>query len=364
MPPQPDQEGFAVTGIADLGLRQTTVSNDPTRKYVGLINNNASTSLIYFMGQKKFSEDFTGSFLLELDFNPTQSSAANAAPASNAFQSTPFGGEQWVAFTGKFGEVKLGTMNASAASANAVAQPFGTALGGGYSPTFGRFGASGISGINQYLGNTNGRIIRHERTVMYSTPVFNGFSATGEYAFGNSNSSTVTSNSNGYRSLSLRYKKGALNAIYSYSSEIAGSKAAAGTDPTLGTSANSPLPINSNVTWNFLAANYKLGNATVYGGYSTTKQNSNPSLEDSSAWNIAFKYDLSSRWAFLGNYVDRNTKLRSTTPNANLLGLGVNYYIDDKTNLYLRDEYVRYSNVGATRAYSTNIFATGVQYRF
>lgn len=361
---QPGLEGFAITGIADLGVRKTTVSNDSSKKYVGLTNNNASTSLIYFEGQRTFNENLKGSFLLELDFNPTQSSSANGPAASNAYQNTPFGGEQWVAFTGKFGDIKLGTPNSASLAAGLTAQPFGTGIGGAYSPTFGRFGNTAVSGISQYVGNTTGRIIRHERTIMYTTPVFEGFSASSEYSFGNSNSTTVTSNSNGYRSYSLRYNKGSANVIYSYAREHAGAKAAAGTDPTLGTTTTSPLPVSSNIVWNFLAANYKLGSATVYGGYSTTKQNSTPSIEDSKAWNAAIKYELSSTWALMANYLERRTKLRATTPDADFVGLGVNYYIDKSANLYLRNENVKYSSIKTKSSYTTNIAAAGVQYRF
>lgn len=161
--------GISLTGNIDVGLRATT-NTDGTKNKSELINNNASTSLIFFKGNKVLSDNLNTSFLLELDFNATQSSTTNGAAASNAFTGTPFTGEQYVALSGGFGDIKLGSPNASGLSAAVTAQPFSTNLGSGFSGTFGRLGTASVSGINQFIGALSGRIIRHEKTVMYTTP--------------------------------------------------------------------------------------------------------------------------------------------------------------------------------------------------
>lgn len=354
--------GLYFAGNVDLGVRSTSTS-DRTKRKTELALNNASTSLIWFKGNRQLGPDLSASFLLELDFDPTRSSTANGAASNNAFQGTPFAGEQYLALTGTFGDIKLGSPNAGALIAAVNAQPYGTALGGGFSGTFGRLGTTSLSGINQFDGNAVGRIVRHEKTIMYTTPTWRGLKASAEYAFGNDNSATPAGNSNRYQGLTLYYTHGPAKFVYAYSNEKAGERPAAGPATVLGVVGAPALPAHSNVSWNILAGNYTIGPATIYGGFTTTQHHADVPLENSRSWNVALKYALSAKVALLANHVVRKSR-RADIPDATMLGLGLNYSFDDDTNLYFRHEGSRIDALGRTASQRQDIYALGVQYRF
>lgn len=354
--------GVSITGNIDVGLKSTT-HTDNTKNKTEFTNNNTSTSLLYFQGFRDLNDGLRASFLLEADFNATQGNTLNTGVNGQAYTGTPFNGEQYVSLSGNFGDIKLGTPNSAGLTAGLTAQPFGTALGGGYAAAYGRFGTTGLAGVLFYDGNGGARLVRHEKTVMYTTPVFNGFKATLEYAFGNDNSATVTNNSNAGATASIQYNANGLNAIYMYSNEKAPSKGAAGPTSALGTAPTVTLPANTDVTWNMLSANYKFGDLTVMGGYSTTKHNAPVSLEDSASWNIAGKYAVSPKIEVLANYLVRDSKLAADA-DSTLIGLGLNYYFDKQTNLYVRYEGIRFVATGTTPAQDQDIWALGLRYQF
>ena len=198
---------------------------------------------------------------------------------------------------------------------------------------------------------------------MYTTPVYSGFKATGEYSFGNNNSTTVTNNTNTIRVVSFQYNQGPLNAIYARGNAAAPSNGAAGATTTLGTTPPVALPADTDITWNILAANYKISDVTLMGGLTSTKHNAPVVLEDSKSWNVAAKYTLNPKIEFLANYLVRNSNLANTA-DAKLIGLGTNYFLDTATNLYVRYEGQRFTAAGATPAQNQNIWAVGVRYQF
>ncbi len=353
--------GLYFNGNLDVGYRVSKYS-DSTRNKSEWTFNNSSTSLIWFKGLKRFSNDTTASFLLELDVNPTQSSTANGAQASNAFQGTPFQGEQWLALEGRYGLLKVGTPNSGALLADVTAQPFGTTLASGYVASFGRLGTSPISGVNQFDGVTTGRIIRHEKTAMYTTPTFAGLKVNAEFSPGNSKSASIANNNNRYEAVSLQYSRPALNTIYSYTRVTAGRNAAAGAAAP-GAAPVAALPANTDIDWHFLAGNYTLGPVTVYGGYTVTKHHAPTPLEDSSSWNLAGKYTVTPSIDLMLNYVSRDTKL-TTAGDASSLGAGLNYWWDKATNLYVRAEYVTIDAFGTTPSQKQGIAAAGLRYQF
>ena len=355
--------GVSLSGIIDMGLKKTS-NSDATKNKTEFVQNNTSTSLLYFKGFKDLPNGMRASFLLESDFNPAQGSTANGSASSNAFTGTPFNGEQYLALTGAFGDLKLGSPNSAMLTADTTATPFGTQLGSAYNGNFGRLGTTTMSGVNQYDGNATGRVIRHEKTAYYTTPDFSGFKLGLEIAMANNNSTSIANNTNGERVVSLQYNAGPVNAIFVHATESAGSNGAAG--PAANFAAASTvvsLPAGTDVTWNFLAANYKFGDATIMGGYSTTKQNSTPALEDSKSWNIAGKYSVTPQIELVGNYLVRNTNL-TTAADAKLIAVGVNYLFDASTNLYARFEGQRFDAFGTTASAKQNIYAFGARYQF
>jgi len=174
---------------------------------------------------------------------------------------------------------------------------------------------------------------------------------------------TVTNNSNANTSASLQYSGGPLNVVYAYSNEKAPSKGAAGATSALGTAPGVTLPANTDVTWNLLAANYKFGDFTLMGGYTTTKHNAPVVLEDSESWNIAGKYSVTPSLELAGNYLFRDSKLPANA-DSTLYGLGLNYFYDKQTNLYVRYEGIRFTATGATPAQDQDIWSIGLRYQF
>ncbi|MEX8519549.1 MAG: porin [Leptothrix sp. (in: b-proteobacteria)] len=356
------QSSVSLTGTIDAGMKRA-IDQNPTKSFTGLTNNNTATSLLYFKGTEDMGFAKAG-FLLELDFNPVSGSTANTAPgASTVYNGTPFNGEQFVSLAGAFGEVKLGQPNAAALTAGTTAQPFGTALGGGYSGGFGRLGTAGSDGILNYVGNGSARIVRHEKTTQYSTPSFAGVKATLEYAVQNDSAAGPSaSNTNRYTSIAVAYNQGPVNAILVSAKAAAGAQAAEGTTaPNVTVAAANALAVNTSVTTNMLAANYNFGPVIAYAGFTTTK-NSVSTTEDSRSMNLAVKVPVTGSIDLMANYLKRDSKLAANA-DAKLLGLGVDYKLSARTTVYARYEGLdTNTNDGASGELKTT--ALGLKHTF
>jgi predicted porin len=358
---------MSITGGID-ALYRNVSHDDATKKVKGINNNGTYTSQIDFSGKYDIAGGTSAGFFLEMDFNPQISSTGNQAVAGNApgftaFSGTPFTGEQLVRLDGAFGTVRLGVPNSPALTAGVTAQPFGTALGSGYSGGFGRLGTNAVSGVNSYLGgpNSSGRIIRHEKTLQYITPNLQGVTATIEFSAKNANSGTATSNTNGMLGLAAAYNQGPVNAII-YSGKVTGAlsstvtptpAAGSATIPATGlTVQNNVIADGSSVKWLLLGGNYKIDTLTVYGGYTTTKSTSTAgaAVEDSKSYNVAAKYTIG-QIDVLGNLLQRKSGLSGTqaiAPKATLLGLGANYNLSDKVMVYGRIENIKNITIAGT----------------
>jgi len=134
---------FSITGNVDVGYRAVNVDMNSQSKYSGILNNNASTTAFFFQGKEDLGGGLTASFMAELDWNPVTSTSANQSSTSvqlsQVYTGTPFNGEQFLALSGGFGTVKFGAPNSPMLSVIGDSNPFGTAFGGGFSGTFGRF---------------------------------------------------------------------------------------------------------------------------------------------------------------------------------------------------------------------------------
>jgi predicted porin len=374
------QSSVTIFGAVDAGYKSVNNSANSAANSNNITNNNTATTLMIFKGVEDIGGGMAATFLMELDFNPTNSSSQNAAPGAagaNYWNGTPFNGEQYIGISGGFGNLQLGTPNADGLIAGIIAQPFGTAMGSGFNGTFGRLGTQAVSSLNQFDGNagTNGRIIRHANTVQYTTPSFSGFTATAGYAFGNDNNAAATlgGNTNTYSTLSLKYNNGPINAMYVYTNEKASSNGAngifgvvAGTVANTGvfaTTTTPTLPANTDITWNQLSANYTFGAATVYGGWSNTKHNAAVALEDSSSWNLAGKYAVTPAIDLAANYLVRSTNITNVA-KASVLGLGADYKFSKRTNAYFRYEGINFDSTPIAASSTLNSWAVGLKHTF
>ena len=197
---------MTISGNVDAGIRIRD-TQDNTGDFTRVQANNASTTALIFRGTEDLGGGLKANFLAEINWNPTQSHTSNGSAGSNYYIGTPFNGEQFIGLQGGFGNLRIGSPNASMLETNGKAQPFGTAIGGAYMNTgIQRLGSS-THGISQLVGGVEavGRVIRHERTVRYDTPAINGFGASYEWSGKNSNqtSTAYNDNNNGYSSLGL-----------------------------------------------------------------------------------------------------------------------------------------------------------------
>jgi predicted porin len=361
------QSSVSITGNVDVGYKAVT-SNTAADKNTSILGGNSSTTALFFKGTEDLGGGLKANFLAELDWNAASSQTNNAAAAGNAFGGTPFNGEQFVGLSGGFGSVKLGTPNSAILETNGKAQPFGTAVGGGYSSSgLGRNGTTGKLGINQYIGGASAgnRVIRVEKAVRYDTPAVNGFAASVLYSFQNAESSTYEKNQNGYTELGLTYTNGPLNLSYATGTAKAGAYAAAAAGAPGAAVAAGNLDANGEVKHSFLAANYTIGATTVYAGATSTKSTgvtTAANIEDMSSKNVAIKYQLTPVIALMANAVTVDSK-RTDNKDGKLTGLGADYMFSKRTNAYLRYETID-TNKGDAAAGKQTITAVGIRHQF
>jgi len=373
---------FSITGNVDVGYRAVNVDMNPQAKFSGLGHNNSSTTAFFFQGKEDLGGGLTASFMAELDWAPTLSTSANqnssSAALSQVYTGTPFNGEQFLALSGGFGTIKLGAPNSPMLSVIGDSNPFGTALGGGFSSGFGRFGTGSASGINQYVGaaGSTGRIIRHNKSAVYDTPeFFPGLKAQIEYVGGNSQGGWTT-NDNEIFGASLRYANGPIKVNYNSTKASAGAIASSGdasfarlagntttgAATTAGYFTANALPANASTTWNAITGSYNMGTTTIMVGMTTTATDGVTTAkvrEDSKSQNIAVKYVMGNV-DLMGNYLRRASGLTeaqamdttattgSFANTAKLIGLGANYNFSKNTHVYVRYESIKGLNANKT----------------
>jgi predicted porin len=259
-------------------------------------------------------------------------------------------------------------------------QPFGTALGSGYSGTNSRLGYVGSYGISSYMGMSNGagsalRVIRNQKTVQYETPNMSGLSGMVEYSFANDNSTTITGNSPLFMGAMVHYSQGALNVSAAYNSYSVGTNGING-NPDGFSVKTIGLAASQNIAYQVLAANYKIGQNTFYAGLTNVRASN--ATEDSQSWNVAYKFALNANVDLLANMVSTSSSLANSGAfitlanavtqatwnlNKKTIGLGADYRLSKRTNLYVRYENLD-SNTDNTATGETISTAFGVRHQF
>ena len=383
------QSSVSIIGTLDVGIKGVSAPNTNasgnSNSQTAINHGNTATNSLKFIGTEDMGGGLKANFLLEVNPTPSSSSNTNASLNGNgSYAGTPFNGEQYVSLSSNMGELKIGVPNAGAFVTSGMMTPLGTGMASGYSTSFGRLGGqtstSALAGFPTVGSDINGtagaRIVRSERSVQYVTTKFSGFSAMVDYAFGNNSTPTVTTGSNvnttKYVGATLMYGNGPLNVAYAYANISIDSFGVFGANT--GTPAVVPagqlsgpaLYAANDVTVNMLAANYTFGAATVYGGYTMSKQNNTATATvDDSSWNIAGKYALNANIDLVGNYLIRLSNV-ATVNNAKVYGGGADYKLSKRTNLYARYELIdaNTDNKTAGAGSVTNAFALGVKHTF
>ncbi len=333
------QSNVTISGNLDMGyyaqsMQTSTIMDTRTAAAA----NGSSTSTWRITGSEDLGGGMKAGFQLENDL---------AAGADN--RSGIMAGQSFLSLSGNWGTLKAGNNNTAGLTAAAsVAQPFGTAIGGGYSGAFARLSRAGVNGGGAAgataglqaegevlgtgaTGTSGARTVRMNNSLAYATPSFSGFNATLQYAAKNAdNNVAVAGNTAGFVGLGLNYNNGPLNIAYANEQFSVGGVAA----PTGGVAV--PLGANEKVTHNLLAANYTFGPATVYGGWTSSKS-SVAATADSRSWNLALKYAVSGALSLMANVVSVDDKLIGNQ-DRRLTGLGLDYAMSKRTTAYGRYE--------------------------
>jgi len=365
------QSSVSIVGVFDVGYKANSTPNTggTTTSTQAVATNGVSTSALKFVGEEDIGGGLKGLFLAEINPNLAQSATANQAGSFAAdYYGTPFNGEQYVGLSGGFGTVKLGVPNAGFFVNSLAVQPYATSMGSAY-------GAGGVSrlgtvaqGVVSGIGSGTARIVRHERSVNYVSPSFNGLTVGFTYAAQNDNSTAAGGNQDGYQDINVAYSNGPLNLVYSNAVNKFGN----GTIQVIqaipyqsaATNASATL-VNGDFTYNLVGGNYTFGATTVYAGYTTTKSNGSVPAEDATSWNVAAKYTVGN-YVYSGNYTVRTSNLTNVN-NAKVIGLGADYLFSKRTSVYYRFELADTntdSKVATNGGSVTNASMVGIRHAF
>lgn len=365
------QTNVTISGVLDVGVNNAKGQNKETSTNAAY--NNTATSNIAFRAQEDLGGGMKAGMFLETDIR--------GAGLMADFQ-------RYVFINGGWGELSLGQRTNFSTTTGTVAQPFGTALGGGYSGAFGRLRGGGFEATGNYSATT-GRDVRANGSIRYDSPNFAGFTAGLSWKPENDGTNETTA-SNGHFNLGLNYANGPIRVSYAYAKITNASVAGVGTgaailpgtcaangvtgtdiadiDAGAGTqaacvvaAAAGAAAYDSSIKHNMLAANYSFGAFTLYGGYTTSKADTTVAAgneADSRSWNIAAKWAATGNIDLMANYLKDNDKLAANA-DRKLLGLGMDYKLSKRTAAYLRYEKVdtntNNSGTGELRTYGAGL---------
>lgn len=326
------QTNVTISGLLDVGV--LNAKNEGQSRSLNASYNNTATSFLGFRAQ----EDLGGGMNAGVYFE-TDARGGNVAPANtlNDFQ-------RYIWIGGNFGQVSLGQRTNFSTTTLTTAQPFGTAMGGGWGGGFTRTRGGGFEATGAYAAA--GRDVRAEGSVRYDSPNFSGMTFGVSWKPEN-DGNNETAASSGHLNLGLNYGNGPLKVSYAY---MKIGNAVAGYD--------------SSTKHNMLAANYSMGMFTIYGGYTTSKADTAAAAgneANSRSWNIAAKFAATSNVDVLVNYLKDNDK---TAANADrkLLGLGVDYKMSKRTAAYVRyDNFDTNTNAAGGKV---NRYGAGLRHSF
>ncbi|MDP2107507.1 MAG: porin, partial [Rhodocyclaceae bacterium] len=200
------QTNVVISGLLDVGLNNAKAEGKSASNNAAY--NNAGTSNITFRAQEDLGGGLKAGALVESNIL-----------ASNGTGSALFGSFQKYVFVGGgFGELSFGQRTNFSVTAATTAQPFGTALGGGYSGAFGRLrgdASNATGGIVASSGSGN-RDVRADGSIRYDSPNFQGFTAGLSYKPKNAGATTETTASTGHMNIGLNYGVGPMKVSYAY----------------------------------------------------------------------------------------------------------------------------------------------------
>ena len=319
-------------------------------------NNSQGTSQVTFKGVEDLGGGLKASFLLENDFDAGKDATGN-------FSSK--GGEQFAALEGGFGKVALDAANTVSLFTQSNGNPFGTKIGSGF-------------------GAMNTGHVRNNNSIVYTSPVFAGFTLMGTYA-----NQTKATAANATPTVGT-YAQGAVIApastdiglLYANGPLSGGISAwtTAANELTNGTSSANLSAASKNTQTNAYVS-YDLGVAKISAGYYTEKQNATGvatgtggiasgvqtvSSIDSQAYNVSAAVPLNASLSLLGNYAKKNDKT-ALNLDRTVAAIGLKYTLSARTSVYARYVSDKLDNLSASataQAQKVTTALVGVQHNF
>ena len=367
------QSTVTMSGLVDGGYYsqsiQTAGSADTKTAFA---SNGSSTSALFITVTEDIGGGNMVKFFGETDWQPAGVNAAATGNAGvgllNSYTYLELSGTKW-------GSVKGGILNTAALYATIAAQPFGTGIGSGISGAFGRLSrvgsngsfALGTAGTVAAEGETaafgsGARSVRVNNALSYTSPSFSGFSGSFMWAKKNDQSAAdaaAASNTAGFQALGLQYNNGPINVHYANEQISNGVQAGV---------TNSTMLANEKVTHNILSGNYTMGPATLYAGWTSSKNNGVTGVAttaDSRSWNLGLKYAVSGALSLAANLLRVDDKT-TADKDRNLNAIGFDYTLSKRSTVYGRYENGDNDKNGVTGANVGNFtrYQLGMRHSF
>jgi predicted porin len=352
------QSSVTISGTFDPSVRnaKTTYGNGAAVSQNLIGNNGQGTSNFTFKGVEDLGGGLKASFLLENDFD------AGNSPNNN-FGS--LGGEMYTGLEAGFGKVQLGRANTVSLFTQSSSQPFGTKIGSGF-------------------GAANTGHVRSDNSIVYTSPVFAGFTVMASYV--NQTKATAAGTSAGTiaqgavsgpasTDIGFLYANGPLTGGVSLWTTAANDVTSNPTTSVAGTASRNK-ETNAYIAYDFGVA--KLGF-----GYFTEKQDltgvavgnvvtgiasgvQTVSTINSTAYNVGATVPLNANLSLLASYTDKNDKT-ALNLDRKVAAVGLKYTLSARTSVYARyvdDKISNLSALATAQGQKVQTTLVGVQHNF
>ncbi len=246
----------------------------------------------------------------------------------------------FVGIEGAFGNVRLGSPNALGLEASGDSSPLGTGTGSGYAPN------------SSTMMNTVVQT-RYNRSIRYDSPAFSGLTAHilvapgGDEAQNNTTNANQTPNARAATEAALKYSNGPLNVSLTAVMQDAQSN-------KTGYYSGALTSQFDKTTATLLAANYKIGNTTLYAGMNTgdrlaAKASTGGVAVESKGQRFAIKHTMG-KIDLIASHTTQEVKGVSTAVDvkSTVTGLGADYNFSKTTAVYTRYEDWKTGQVAAS----------------
>ena len=310
------QSAVEIYGVVDMGfVTEQGVPAVPTKSLAGgpidkLTSGVQSGTRLGFKGTEDLGNNLKALFVLE--------TGIDADTGGFNQGNTAFARQSFVGLQSDLGTLTLGRQYTPIFNTMMVADPF----------------AAGMAGAAQSLMPTGG--IRMNNTIKYTSPILpGGFSTEIAYGFGEAPNTTTTGQES---SIAINYRVGDLKASLAYN------------DWSAAVPNSSPTAYAKRKDW-FLAANYDLKFAKIFGGITDTNDLA-PDRIRSNDYLVGVQIPYG-KHTFIASYIAKNVR-NVDERDASLIALGYTYSLSKRTNLY-----AAYGRIDNETNDPTKIFTVG-----